>query len=140
MLPPCCKAYTAPAGPPAPLQVLLNKVALSQFQFHSANSLLLFQCFVCVFSVKLCEALGVVRNVEPLRWKVVRVWLPVNLIFVGMIGAYKCTACAARLCRCRLRLAVQLAWFAAALAILEVYQRGHILLLVVVHIPLSASF
>lgn len=57
-----------------PLQVLLNKIALSQFNFHSANTLLFFQCLVCVVSVKLCEALGVVRGVEPFSMKVTRVW------------------------------------------------------------------
>ncbi|GAB4815079.1 hypothetical protein N2152v2_002125 [Parachlorella kessleri] len=66
--------------------VLLNKVALSTFHFRSANALLFFQCLVCVVSVKLCEVLGVVKNVEPFSLKVTRVWFPVNLIFVGMIG------------------------------------------------------
>ena len=26
-------------------------------------------------------------RLEPLRWNIVKLWLPVNIIFVGMIGA-----------------------------------------------------
>ena len=54
--------------------MLLNKIALSQFRFRSANTLLFFQCFVCVFSVKLCQGLGLVRGVEPFSLRVTRIW------------------------------------------------------------------
>lgn len=80
---PCQKgAAERPAHPPpAPnatvpahlAQVLLNKIALSSFRFKAPNALLLFQCAVCVVSVQLCQAFGVVK-VEPFSWRVVRVW------------------------------------------------------------------
>ena len=60
-------------------------MALSSFGFKSANALLFFQCAVCVIAVRACAAAGLVK-VEPLSMPVVRVWLPVNVIFVGMIG------------------------------------------------------
>ena len=37
--------------------VLLNKVALSSFGFHSPNALLLFQCSVCAALVQVCGVL-----------------------------------------------------------------------------------
>ena len=52
----------------------LLQVALSTFHFRSTNALLFFQCLVCVVSVKLCQALGVVKGVEPFSMKVTRVW------------------------------------------------------------------
>ena len=61
-------------------------MALSSFNFHSANALLFFQCFLCVSLVKITESLGLVK-VEPFNPKIVRIWLPVNAIFVGMIGS-----------------------------------------------------
>ncbi|KDD74006.1 hypothetical protein H632_c1659p0 [Helicosporidium sp. ATCC 50920] len=66
--------------------VLLNKAALSSFRWTSPNALLFFQCAFCVAAVKLCEALGLVRPLEPLRSGLVRAWLPVNALFVAMIG------------------------------------------------------
>lgn len=63
--------------------VLLNKHALSSFHFQCPHSLLFFHCLVAVFLVKSCEVLGYVK-LEPLRWDIVRIWMPVNLIFVGM--------------------------------------------------------
>ena len=67
------------------LMVLLNKSALSSFQFNSANALLFFQCTLSVVLVKTSEAFGLVK-LEPYNPAVVRIWLPVNAIFVGMIG------------------------------------------------------
>lgn len=60
-------------------------MALSSFDFKSANALLFFQCVVCVTAVKICEHMKVVR-LEPWNSSIVKVWIPVNLIFVGMIG------------------------------------------------------
>lgn len=68
-----------------PLQVLLNKVALSSFAFQSATALLFFQCALAVALVQACKAAGLVQ-VEELRWGIVRIWLPVNLLFVAMIA------------------------------------------------------
>jgi GDP-mannose transporter len=67
------------------LQVLLNKIALSSFRFKSANALLFFQCLLCVVAVQLCKAAGLVK-VEPIKFSIIRIWMPVNLVFVGMIG------------------------------------------------------
>ncbi len=66
--------------------VLLNKAALSGFSFKAPLSLLLFQCTLAVMLVKMCEMLGYVK-LQPLKWELVRVWLPVNFIFVGMLGS-----------------------------------------------------
>jgi GDP-mannose transporter len=60
-------------------------MALSSFQFHSANALLFFQCLLCIISVKICEHLKIVK-LEPWNPAIVRIWIPVNMIFVGMIG------------------------------------------------------
>lgn len=40
--------------------VLLNKFALSGFDFHSITSLLIFQCTFCVIAVHMCAALGLI--------------------------------------------------------------------------------
>lgn len=66
--------------------MLLNKVALSSFSFSCPNSLLLFQCLFCVAATRACHAYGAIR-LEPLRWAIVRAWLPVNVIFVVMLGS-----------------------------------------------------
>ena len=54
-----CAAHAASAA-----MVLLNKAALSSFDFHAPTALLFFQCLVCCFLVRLFALLGVVR-VEP---------------------------------------------------------------------------
>eukprot|EP00803_Ostreobium_quekettii_P002137 evm.model.scf_577EXC.11 EVM.evm.TU.scf_577EXC.11 scf_577EXC:75761-76822(-) len=64
--------------------VLLNKMVLSGFAFDAPNALLLFQCVVAVALVSACGAAGLVQ-LDALDWRVVRLWLPVNVIFVGMI-------------------------------------------------------
>mmetsp|Transcript_11149 Transcript_11149/g.19506 ORF Transcript_11149/g.19506 Transcript_11149/m.19506 type:complete len:352 (+) Transcript_11149:19-1074(+) len=67
--------------------ILFNKHALSSFNFHCPNSLLFFHCLLAVVLVKGCELAGLTPGpVEPLKWNVVKLWLPVNLIFVGMIA------------------------------------------------------
>lgn len=65
--------------------VLLNKHALASFGFTAPSALLCFQCSLAAILVKLCELFGLVK-LQPLRWELIRVWFPVNLIFVGMIG------------------------------------------------------
>lgn len=52
--------------------VLLNKYALSGFDFSSPNALLLLQCASAVAFVKMAEILGIWK-VEKLRWDIVRV-------------------------------------------------------------------
>ena len=64
--------------------VLLNKAALSSFDFNAPMSLLFFQCVVCVILVQLYSAFGYIK-IEPMNKAIVKLWFPVNLIFVGMI-------------------------------------------------------
>ena len=65
---------------PHPPQILLNKVALSSFSFKSPNALLFFQCLLCVVLVQMCNSARLIY-VEPFNTEIVRVWLPVNIIF-----------------------------------------------------------
>jgi GDP-mannose transporter len=66
--------------------ILFNKHALSSFSFSCPNALLFFHCFLSVVLVKLCEICGLLRQpIEPLKWSIVKIWFPVNLIFVGML-------------------------------------------------------
>lgn len=61
--------------------VLLNKHALASFNFTAPNALLCFQCLLSVILVKICGMFGLVK-MQPLKWDLVAVWFPVNLIFV----------------------------------------------------------
>eukprot|EP00197_Chlamydomonas_leiostraca_P010279 CAMPEP_0202885236 /NCGR_PEP_ID=MMETSP1391-20130828/41562_1 /ASSEMBLY_ACC=CAM_ASM_000867 /TAXON_ID=1034604 /ORGANISM="Chlamydomonas leiostraca, Strain SAG 11-49" /LENGTH=360 /DNA_ID=CAMNT_0049568479 /DNA_START=49 /DNA_END=1131 /DNA_ORIENTATION=- len=65
---------------------LLNKYALAGFGWTAPNALLFYQCALTVVLVKMCEILGLVKPLQPLKLDLVLVWLPVNLLFVGMIG------------------------------------------------------
>ena len=62
--------------------VLLNKAALSSFGFGAPTALLLFQCCVAVSAAAACGAAGVARLERP-SWRLVRMWAPVNVLFVG---------------------------------------------------------
>lgn len=42
------------------------------------------QNFISVIIVSTLSVMGVIST-EPLTWKLVKVWLPVNVIFVGML-------------------------------------------------------
>ncbi|MBA0735606.1 hypothetical protein Gogos_019441 [Gossypium gossypioides] len=64
--------------------ILLNKVVLSSYNFNAGISLMFYQNLiscVVVAILGLCRAV----SVEKLNWKLIRVWLPVNIIFVGML-------------------------------------------------------
>ncbi len=62
--------------------------ALAAYGFTAPNSLLCFQCLLAALLVKVAELCGFAHQpVQPLRWKLVRIWLPVNLVFVGMTGS-----------------------------------------------------
>jgi hypothetical protein len=76
LLPAICYIFTSSA------LILLNKHALSSFGFTCPNTMLFFHCALAVGLVKGAEATGNVQ-LEPLRWKVVTIWFPVNLLFVG---------------------------------------------------------
>ncbi|XP_050237117.1 GDP-mannose transporter GONST2-like [Mercurialis annua] len=64
--------------------ILLNKVVLSHYDFNAGISLMLYQNLICCLAVAVLSLCGAV-SVEKLNWKLVRVWIPVNAIFVGML-------------------------------------------------------
>ncbi|KAF3795588.1 GDP-mannose transporter [Nymphaea thermarum] len=64
--------------------ILLNKVVLSTYGFDAGVSLMLYQNLVAVIIILILSAFGVVTT-EKLTWRLVRVWVPVNMIFIGML-------------------------------------------------------
>ncbi|CAH8385472.1 unnamed protein product [Eruca vesicaria subsp. sativa] len=64
--------------------ILMNKVVLSTYNFNAGISLMLYQNLISCLVVALLKFSGVV-SVEKFNWKLIRVWLPVNVIFVGML-------------------------------------------------------
>jgi hypothetical protein len=62
--------------------ILLNKHALASFGFGCPNAILLFHCLLAVVLVKASQLMGWIR-LEPLKWPLIKVWIPVNLLFVG---------------------------------------------------------
>lgn len=64
--------------------ILINKYILSSYDLNAGISLMLYQNFVSVVVVYLLRFIGIISS-EPLTWKLIRVWLPVNFIFVGML-------------------------------------------------------
>ncbi|KAH9327612.1 hypothetical protein KI387_007790, partial [Taxus chinensis] len=64
--------------------IMLNKVVLSGYNFNAGISLMFYQNLVSVVIVRLLTLFGVIST-EPLTRKLVQVWFPVNIIFVGML-------------------------------------------------------
>ncbi|MED6156391.1 GDP-mannose transporter gonst1 [Stylosanthes scabra] len=64
--------------------ILINKFVLSTYDFNAGVSLMFYQSLVSVIVVSVLNLLGLVST-EPLTWRLVKVWLPVNVIFVGML-------------------------------------------------------
>ncbi|XP_062147943.1 GDP-mannose transporter GONST1 isoform X2 [Alnus glutinosa] len=64
--------------------ILINKFVLSSYDFNAGISLMLYQNLISVIIVSILSFLGVIQT-EPLTWRLVKVWLPVNVIFVGML-------------------------------------------------------
>lgn len=64
--------------------VLVNKAALSSFEFHSPNSLLFFQCGLSLVLICGLRWLNVVTK-DPLDWRVVKLWWPANMFFIAMV-------------------------------------------------------
>ncbi|KAL8527380.1 hypothetical protein ACS0TY_005299 [Phlomoides rotata] len=64
--------------------ILVNKYVLSSYDFNAGISLMLYQNFVSVVIVSILSFLGIITT-EPLTWRLIKVWLPVNFIFVGML-------------------------------------------------------
>lgn len=64
--------------------ILVNKYVLSSYDFNAGISLMFYQNFVSVLIVSMLSILGIIST-EPLTWRLIKVWLPVNVIFVGML-------------------------------------------------------
>jgi len=64
--------------------ILVNKFVLSGYDFNAGISLMLYQNLVSVVIVSILSFAGIIST-EPLTWRLIRVWLPVNVIFVGML-------------------------------------------------------
>lgn len=64
--------------------ILINKFVLSSYDFNAGISLMLYQNFISVLIVSTLSVTGVIST-EPLTWKLIKVWIPVNIIFVGML-------------------------------------------------------
>ncbi|XP_052197440.1 GDP-mannose transporter GONST1 isoform X2 [Diospyros lotus] len=64
--------------------ILINKYVLSSYNFNAGISLMLYQNFVSVVVVSMLCLFGVITT-EPLTWRLIKVWFPVNVIFVGML-------------------------------------------------------
>ncbi|PWA71533.1 sugar phosphate transporter domain-containing protein [Artemisia annua] len=64
--------------------ILLNKVVLSSYSFNAGISLMFYQNLISSIIVIVLGLLRVV-SLEKLNWKLVKVWIPVNLIFVAML-------------------------------------------------------
>ncbi|KAF8757373.1 hypothetical protein HU200_010889 [Digitaria exilis] len=64
--------------------ILLNKVVLSSYNFDAGISLMLYQNFISVVILLMLELFHVITT-EELTWKLIKVWIPVNLIFIGML-------------------------------------------------------
>ncbi|XP_030470545.1 GDP-mannose transporter GONST1 [Syzygium oleosum] len=64
--------------------ILVNKFVLSSYDFNAGISLMLYQNLISVIIVSTLTLFGVIST-EPLTLKLIKVWLPVNVIFVGML-------------------------------------------------------
>ncbi|XP_054819735.1 GDP-mannose transporter GONST2-like isoform X2 [Prosopis cineraria] len=64
--------------------IMLNKIVLSSYNFNAGISLMFYQNLISTLVVVLLGFFGTV-SVEKLNWKLVRVWIPVNVIFIGML-------------------------------------------------------
>ncbi|MED6221859.1 GDP-mannose transporter gonst2 [Stylosanthes scabra] len=64
--------------------IMLNKIVLSSYNFNAGISLMFYQNLISTLVVALLSLSGRV-SVERLNWRLVRVWIPVNVIFIGML-------------------------------------------------------
>ncbi|KAL8143519.1 hypothetical protein V2J09_016551 [Rumex salicifolius] len=64
--------------------ILINKLVLSSYNFNAGISLMMYQNFISVIVVATLSSFGLIST-EPLSWRLIKVWLPVNIIFVGML-------------------------------------------------------
>lgn len=64
--------------------ILINKLVLSSYNFNAGISLMMYQNFISVIVVSVLSISGLIST-EPLTWRLIKIWLPVNFIFVGML-------------------------------------------------------
>ncbi|KAJ8559485.1 hypothetical protein K7X08_003543 [Anisodus acutangulus] len=64
--------------------IMLNEVVLSSYSFNAGVSLMLYQNLISTLIVIILGCSGTV-TVEKLNWKLIKVWIPVNLIVIGML-------------------------------------------------------
>ncbi|XP_031493580.1 GDP-mannose transporter GONST1-like isoform X1 [Nymphaea colorata] len=64
--------------------ILVNKFVLSSYDFSGGIFLMVYQNLVSVIIVSFLSFSGIILT-EPLTWRLIKVWLPVNVIFVGML-------------------------------------------------------
>ncbi|KAF2535493.1 hypothetical protein F2Q68_00019888 [Brassica cretica] len=64
--------------------ILVNKFVLSSYNFNAGIFLMLYQNFVSVIIVMALTVMGLITT-EPLTLRLIKVWFPVNVIFVGML-------------------------------------------------------
>ncbi|KAI3786973.1 hypothetical protein L1987_41090 [Smallanthus sonchifolius] len=64
--------------------ILLNKAVLSSYAFSAGISLMFYQNLISSVIVIVWGLFGAI-SLEKLNWKLAKVWIPVNLIFVGML-------------------------------------------------------
>ena len=64
--------------------ILVNKFVLSSYNFNAGIFLMLYQNFVSVIIVVGLSLMGLITT-EPLTLRLMKVWFPVNVIFVGML-------------------------------------------------------
>eukprot|EP00246_Nothoceros_aenigmaticus_P003307 TRINITY_DN14360_c0_g1_i2.p1 TRINITY_DN14360_c0_g1~~TRINITY_DN14360_c0_g1_i2.p1 ORF type:complete len:362 (-),score=44.79 TRINITY_DN14360_c0_g1_i2:320-1405(-) len=64
--------------------ILLNKLVLANYDFEAGISLLIYQNLISVLVVSILRFSGTIST-EPISWKLVYIWLPVNFIFVFML-------------------------------------------------------
>jgi GDP-mannose transporter len=64
--------------------VLVNKLLLSTYEFDYPNLLLLHQCTTSLSLILVGSLAGWVKP-EPLEWRKVRTWVPLNLLFLFML-------------------------------------------------------
>ncbi|KAL1332587.1 hypothetical protein HN51_061370 [Arachis hypogaea] len=64
--------------------IMLNKIVLSSYNFNAGISLMFYQNLISTLVVVLLSLFGRI-SVERLNWRLVRVWIPVNVIFISML-------------------------------------------------------
>ncbi|CAA2968613.1 GDP-mannose transporter GONST2-like [Olea europaea subsp. europaea] len=64
--------------------ILLNKIVLSSYAFNAGISLMFYQNFISTVVVVVLGFCGAVTIEKP-NWKLINLWIPVNLIFIGML-------------------------------------------------------